>query len=350
MLLGLTPNLTHLRLPGTGIISLRTLRHAGLRNLRVLEGLQIGEGNELEIIGLLGQTRSKLEVVAIQGAGSSITPSETIGEAPVLDLPHLHTLTLDGIHQGPLLSCLIESKLSSLRRLLITSYNDLPLDQTTDFLTIHGHELLSLTLLPNREWPAIHPTPPIDILELCPNLLYVGILIPDPALQKKLDFVRDLAARAGRNHPLESISVPRWIDRVRASPSPSPAPSQTIPGVTHTSPYPARAPGGNRFLSTLLESPPPNLRRIRIDGFTWVSPKLGRAATEAGAGGETRIWASYLAKRGLKLVDGEGREMPDAQVGLGGDLDAGLERGRRRGSRGWGGWAGGGTEGDEDGG
>lgn len=284
----------------------------------------------------------RLEVISILGPGSSIFSSTPDPSSPTsLDLPNLHTITLDGVQRGRLLSTLISSDLPSLRRVLVTSYNETISDLTTSFLTTHGHKLTSITFLPTREWPALHPTPPLNILEICPNLLDLVILIPNTALSKKRDLAKGLTNTTinshhhHHHHPLISITIPKWLDRVSASPNASPAPTS----ITTTSHRRDPAPMGNPFLAILLDDPLPNLRRIKVDGFSYVSPKLGRAAQYAGAGGETRVWAMYARRRGVELVDGEGKLVPVvAMDGVGSeDLGAGGgsgERGRRRGSRG----------------
>ncbi|KAI9637352.1 uncharacterized protein MKK02DRAFT_43278 [Dioszegia hungarica] len=343
-LLPLLPNLTHLKLPGGtgwGIIPCRTILDSPfVGRLRALEGVQISdEGDEACV--LLKPMR-RLEVLSVLGPGSSSVGPSPLPDAVPLDLPHLHTLTLDGVQRGPLLAALIASELPNLRRLLITSYDGTVGDLTTAFLEAHGEKVLSLTFLQTREWPAIHPTPPLDTLALCPNLLDLAVLLPNPALQQKLDFARGLIGETAKHHPLVSLTLPKWLDRVSASPSASPAPTQPNFPLPHLDRLSIRThpPSGNPFLATIISSPPPHLRRIKIDSFSWVSPKLGRAAQQAGAGGETRVWAVYMSKMGIELLDGEGRGMPAIAEDGGDDAQVGGwlvgARGRRRSSRGMG--------------
>lgn len=345
VLLPLLPNLQHLKLPGGtgwGIIPCQTILDSPfVSRLRALEGVQISDLEDGgDICRLLG-SMTRLEMLSILGPGSSIFTSPPPTSSHSADLRYLHTLTLDGVQRGPVLSLLIHSELPSLRRLLITSYNETISDLTTLFLSTHGHKLLSVTFLPTREWPTIHPTPPLNILTLCPNLDELVILIPNSALQKKMELARGLTGELAKGHSLRKLTLPKWLDRVSASPNASPIPlSSTLNQAGTGERRRVRPPSGNPFLATILLSPPPNLRQIRIDGFSWVSPRLGRAAQHAGAGGETRTWAGYAERRGIELVDGEGKTMPsvavEEEVGLSiGNLGQG-ERGRRRGSRGLG--------------
>jgi hypothetical protein len=315
-MLPLLPNIAHLKLPpGQLPFSLNELRSAPFAGkLRALEGLQVVEEVDLRgrdpIVHLL-IAMPRLEVLGVTGPGMQGSAPREEYEQSSLSLPLLHTLTLDGVKSSILLSNLLRCELPSLRKLLLTSYNGCHGDQTYEFQEVHGAGLLSLTYLPTREWPTIHPTPPLNTLDLHPKLKHLSILLPNSVLQPN----RDLAASLARpNHPLSAITLPKWTNVARASPSPSPvlipSPLPGTPSLTSLSVRDDHSRRTKCFLTELLDHKPPQLSCITADGFTWISPSLGRAALEAGASGEMRVWAQRLREHGVELRDGEGNTPP----------------------------------------
>ncbi|GFZ49472.1 hypothetical protein JCM24511_07592 [Saitozyma sp. JCM 24511] len=341
-LLPLLPNVTHLKLPpGQLPFRLSQLPSAPfLTKLRALEGLQIGDERSYEgrypFIHLL-RAMPGLEVLSVLGpglAGRDLDLQE-IDQKPI-HLPKLHTLTLDGVKSSLLLSTLLISDLPSIRRLLITSYCGCPGDQTYEFQQVHGGDLISLTYLPTREWPTVHPTPPLDTLDLHPKLRHLSYLLPNSVLQSNRIIATSLARD---DHPLSTLTLPKWENLARPSPSPSPAhtplPQPGANDNNHGQQTPFLSPSAasidgvrrsNRFILELLSHKPAHLRYIIADGFTWVKPSLGKAALQAGASGEMRIWAQRLKNHGIELLDGEGKVVPVAE-GRSGD---GGERTRGR--------------------
>lgn len=421
-LMPLLPNVTHLRLPPVGggaayEAILDTVRRAPfVSKLRAVEGLQVPGGvvrarrrqraaegiialdqgaavldedtptNQFELDWRQGE--SLLELLrrmrdveylsfAGQGLGADTWPPGSAeilesphGHFPSLDLPNLHTLRLDSLPSSPLLGALAASFLPSLTRLLITAYTPMPLspslanthspDLTLALLQAHGQALRSLTLLPTREWPPVHPLPADEVFErYCTDLRHVSILLPMTAFAGD----KEGAARFGkvlarRGSKIERVTLAKWAQRSGGSPSPSPA--------VHTVPLPnahaghagggadhlgmgalaihasgpvhgqkngkklAPLPNTHPFLLSLVTwaaasaspaphnssqyalaiddtTPVPILRTVTIDGLTSVSPNLSFAARDAGANGEMRAWAIGMAQRTIKMLDGAGQ-------------------------------------------
>lgn len=365
----LLPNITHLVLPARSPLR---CDHIGLapfaKRLKCLQGLSVysfptpsgvatGRGNKDPFVWLLRQL-TNLEVLSVHGPGNTDTATDvdgishedltsTPGADTGLQLNRLHTLTLDGVKSGPLLRALTKSDLPALRRLLITSYHNLPNDETYAFQISHGIKLLSLTYMHSQEWPTTEAIPPEETLEIHPELIHLSFAFPHTFLQGNLEIANALTSEMYRDHPLRSITVPKWTENARnhsTSPSPSITPlTQTIINSNTNSSLgipinTSRIP--NRFLSTIVKRPPSNLRVITIDGFRWVRPDLGRMALEAGNSGTMRNWAVELETRGLEMRDMDGKVLPRDMVlgrGGGGEVWRGRRGERRVSGPAWGG-------------
>jgi hypothetical protein len=351
VLLPLLPNVTHLVLPARSPLRCEDIGLAPFaKQLKCLQGLSVYsfptnttvELSEGDPYVWLLQQLPNLEVLSIHGPGNTVdtdlTTDEVIRQIP---LNKLHTLTLDGVKSGPLLRSLNRSELPALRRLLLTSYHALPHDETYTFQTSHGDKILSLTYLHSHEWPTTEATPPIDTLELHPNLVHLSYIFPHAFLQSQLDIALGFTGLGYRNHPLKAITIPKWNENTRnTSPSPSPAVtpltqgnamanlntglnnlSLSIPANTSRTP--------NRFLSTILRNPQGQLKVVTIDGFKWVRPDLGRRALEAGNSGTMRNWAVEMETRGIEMRDMEGNILPKDREARVGERGMGIVRGRR---------------------
>jgi len=346
-LLPLLPNITHLVLPARSPLRCEDIGLAPFaKKLKCLHGLSVysfptpSQSRSLKdpYVWLLGQLPN-LEILSIHGPGNTIDIDnlDTETSPTPLSLPRLHTLTLDGVKSGPLLRSLTTSPLPAIRRVLLTSYHSIPFDETYAFQSSHGDKLLSLTYLHSHEWPTTEATPPIETLELHPNLKHLSFVFPHAFLQANLDLAAGLTGAQYRNHPLQAITLPKWNENTRnQSPSPSPSPAATpltqatnalstlslsVPINTSRTP--------NRFLSTILKNPPRQLKVITIDGFKWVRPDLGRRALEAGNSGTMRNWAVEMESRGIEMRDMEGNVLPKDRV----VVDQNMSRGRRGGGR-----------------
>lgn len=298
---------------------------------------------------------------------------------PSLHLPSLHTLKLDSLPTSPLLAILSSSPLPSLSRLFFTSYTPLPpdfpslslsplpanLDLSLDMLASHGPKLLSLTLLPTREWPPVHPLPPDHVFErYCHCLRHVSLLLPLAAYVADKEGAARLGRVMGRRGgTVECVTLAKWAQRSGGSPSPSPhgalaglppgppgppgstgvegqlgadmnglaihditpntANGQT--GARKIPPLPRTHPLLHALISSAFQAASSSaelahthdsgyddtlthrcsaLRSITIDGLTSVSPHLSFAARDAGANGEMRAWAIGMAMRGFEMLDG----------------------------------------------
>ncbi|CAK9781280.1 hypothetical protein CC85DRAFT_286083 [Cutaneotrichosporon oleaginosum] len=320
-LLDLTPALTHLRLPPAGCgVRLTDLRHAAcIRRLRALEGVHLaGRKAEDDAISLLRVTRS-LELLGLVWVASALEPDE---ELELEDLPGppslaaLHTLTIVAGEAGPLLAALTRAELPRLTRLVMSPYDEGLKMWEDDALRggpralqlAHGRKIRSLTYVATPGWPHRDTLPTDDTLTLHPSLAHVHLALPHAVLHDAPDLARTFADPF---HPLTVVTLPRWPRVSRPDASTSPSAHHAVPGGQ------GDWPPGNPFLATLL-SRRSRIRTVRIDGFTWVSPSLGRWAAESGDSGMMRRWAVAMARKGVELRDMDGGVPPV------------IERGRQR--------------------
>ncbi|WVQ81896.1 hypothetical protein IAT38_004023 [Cryptococcus sp. DSM 104549] len=369
--LPLLPNVTHVKLEGgtglggRGAVPLEEIGWGAFaKGLRCLEGVWVDERVDsrgvVELIRLLKRLPS-LEVLGLvgPGVGPLLEPDPQPDDEneqnrpPPLVLPRLHTLKVEGIPSGHILSTLIASSLPSLTRLLITPTPLFPGDQTLALQASLGPQLRSLTYLPARGWSAESSAIPPETLELHPQLLHFSVLTHD---YEAVDVV--LRSPASKHHPLQSLTVSKWSS---AAAPPSSAELLGLPVSAHSmfphphhptlpqqqlTPPPSPPEHQPTFLHTLLASPPPRLARLTVDGFKWVKPELGRAAMTAGQSGEMRLWAGILGRGGVEVRDMEGAGVPvgaGAPGGMSGGVGGagggwagyGAGPGRRRSSAGW---------------
>ncbi|GMK55794.1 hypothetical protein CspeluHIS016_0208500 [Cutaneotrichosporon spelunceum] len=310
-LLDLTPALTHLRLPPAGCgVRLSELRHAAcIRRIRAIEGIHLtGRKAEEDVIRLLRATRS-LELLGLVWVASALEPDGELEEddlpAPPA-LPALHTLTLVAGQPGPLLATLTRAELPCLTRLVMSPY-ELGLEVWEDdalrggpraLQLAHGHKIRSLTYVGTPGWPHRDNLPPNDTLTLHPVLAHLHLALHHAVLHDAPDLARTFA---DPYHPLSAVTLPRWPRAARIDASTSPAPHQE--GVQ------GEWPPGNPFLAALL-SKRSRIRTVRIDGFNWVSPSLGRFAAESGDSGMMRRWSVAMGRTGVELRDMDGALPP----------------------------------------
>ncbi|ORY35464.1 hypothetical protein BCR39DRAFT_509859 [Naematelia encephala] len=294
----LCPNLKHLVLPlgAEGGWEEHVIRSCA-RGLKALEGVH--ENTLAKVLRAESRCLKNLQVLSFVGAAGD-GGYEGIGQwnnnqqEGSFKFDKLHTLILHNrVNDGPLLDALVDRELPQLKRLVITAYHQ----RTRAIHETHGNQLLSLTFLPPIEYPIIRSLPPLDTLDLHPQLLQLGFL-----LYNQYSHLSGILARAHElHHPLHTLTITNW----------------TIPG---SAPH--------DFLADLVNRPPPHLKVLNIDGYRWVNAELGRTACMSGVSGEKRVWAERLAGAGIEVRDCEGRKMPC----LGDVRDAEGERGRRRAS------------------
>ncbi|BEJ15981.1 hypothetical protein CspHIS471_0505860 [Cutaneotrichosporon sp. HIS471] len=323
-LLDLTPALTHLRLPPAGCgVRLADLRHAAcIRRVRAIEGVHLtGRKAEEDVIRLLRATRS-LELLGLVWVDSALDPDDELAEEDLPAPPSLsalHTLTLVAGEPGPLLATLTRAELPRLTRLVMSPYDHGLVVWEDDTLRggpralqlAHGHKIRSLTYVATPGWPHRDTLPPSDTLTLHPLLAHLHLALPHAVLHDALDLASTLA---DRYHPLSAITLPRWPRVARPDASTSPAAHQ---GGAHQGGAQYEWPPGNPFLAALL-SKRSRIRTVRIDGFNWISPSLGRFAAESGDNGMMRRWSVAMARTGVELRDMDGAVPPV------------IERGRQR--------------------
>ncbi|KAJ3845314.1 hypothetical protein EV361DRAFT_875134 [Lentinula raphanica] len=183
-----------------------------------------------------------------------------------LYLPNLRELTLlASLQLSPLMLCLLSTPLPSLSKLTIAPDDDIPFPTSSPFVSSHGHTLRSLLLLTRKSWPTRLHASPTTLLRTSPVLKHLSLEVPLPALELNED------------HHLEILSIPK---------------------PSHDS---------WAFISRLLLHLP-SLKAVRIRDVKWLRKGMGLRAMETGVQGEMREWRRRLARRGIKILDGEWKE------------------------------------------
>ncbi|KAK0233540.1 hypothetical protein IW262DRAFT_1331000 [Armillaria fumosa] len=284
----LTPFLSHFSINPAFTLSRRVLTALGDRegavNIKSLEGIShvptasLAESltEEEPIVKLLRncQALQELEVV-----GGGLDPSESewsfeptelsvLRSFKPLSLPNLRILTLLSIHSASLLHALLLSPLPALCKVTVTPYDDIPYPNSlvSQFIETHGPNLRSLLLFTPKSWPTrLHPSPR-TLLLTCPKLRHLSLEHPLPSLLTT------------EPHQLQYLSIPR--------------PS-----------------GPSWELLVRLLRQLPNLRAVRIRDVRWLRKGMNIRAQEAGVQGEMREWRRRLARRGVKLLDTEWKDI-----------------------------------------
>ena len=196
---------------------------------------------------------------------------------PTLHLPHLKFLCLSALPICPLLLTLLRTPLPALRHIVVIPYSDVHIvPQLGALLAAHGRNLISLSISTPGHLP-ISPTTgdtrPLALLGSCPELQYLALDHPLPALAPPV-------AQSGERpqpHPLRVLTIPR--------------PSA-------------------RFLRELEVLLPhlPALSVLRARTVRWLRAGVSGKALEAGVQGEMREWRRRFARKGVRVVDGEWRD------------------------------------------
>ncbi|OCF37885.1 hypothetical protein I316_00109 [Kwoniella heveanensis BCC8398] len=260
MILPLLPNVVHLKLPpGELPFPLEEIGWAPFaRNLRCLEGVEVDcnllDNGEDALVALLRRTPN-LEVLSVVGSGANTFTDDLSGMpentsvnahgSRKLSLPKLHTLRLEEVGSGDLLSALIDGDLPSLERLALTSFFGEPGDKTYLLQITHGSVIRSLTYLQStQKWrvgpgaPGPNPgaananghpqhvngnggfatmgmshglVPANETLSLHPNLQHLAFLVPD---YQQLETV---LSTAPTHHPLKWLTIFKWVEPSFAS-------------------------------------------------------------------------------------------------------------------------------------
>ena len=201
----------------------------------------------------------------------------TLSLPPTLHLPHLKHLCLSAVPICPLLLTLLRTPLPALHHIVWTPYSDVDTTpQLGALLAAHGRNLISLSISTPRHLPISSTTgdaQPLALLESCPELQYLALDHPLPALAPP-------AAQSDgppQPHPLRVLTIPR--------------PSA-------------------RFLRELEVLLPrlPALTVVRARTVRWLRAGVSRKALEAGVQGEMHEWRRRFARKGVRVVDGEWRD------------------------------------------
>ncbi|KAF9229028.1 hypothetical protein BS17DRAFT_770929 [Gyrodon lividus] len=233
-----------------------------LQTCHNLERLEI-TGNAINPVDL-DSFPDGLEVIQV--------PSSTVR----LDLPHLHSITLLSMPSSSLMYALLNTSLPHLRALSITPYDDIPFPGAfaSRFLDIHGKSLWTLSFFTPKSWPTrLHPSP-CTLFHTCPNLRHLSLECPLPVL-----VLPDATNSPQVILPLQIISIPR--------------PKEDF----------------WRTLERLLPSLP-SLKIVRMRDVRWLRRGMNNHAQEAGVQGEMRDWRRRLARKGIRLLDGDWKETP----------------------------------------
>ena len=217
---------------------------------------------DLELLGLLRDEG---------GEGSTFSCPLT------LHLPHLKFLCISALPICPLLLTLLRTPLPALRHIVVIPYSDVHIaPQLAALLAAHGRNLISLSISTARHLP-ISPTTgdtrPLALLGSCPELQYLALDHPLPALVSPVTQCDERP----QPHPLRVLTIPR---------------------------------PNARFLRELEVLLPhlPALSVVRARTVRWLRAGVSGKALEAGVQGEMHEWRRRLARKGVRVVDGEWRD------------------------------------------
>ncbi|KIJ54149.1 hypothetical protein M422DRAFT_25107 [Sphaerobolus stellatus SS14] len=282
----ITPFLSRLILNNSIKMSTRVLTslasREGVHFLRVLKGLKWEElppyylPREDPLLSLLYACEG-LEVLEITGPGLQdedddipqvqlTTPPPT--PLPPISLPNLQSLKLLLMPKGPILESLVRSSLPSLRRLLITPYDDVETALTSSFVSNHSAKLSTLEFHTPKVWPSERHTSPTDILENAPHLRALSLTLPLPQLSPP-----------SLVHPLQVLYIPR--------------PSSTYLWKVEAWLY----------LGLL-----PYLEEVHMREVTWIRAGVSNRAVHTGVQGDMQEWRKRLTRYKVRVLDNHGRE------------------------------------------
>jgi hypothetical protein len=196
---------------------------------------------------------------------------------PTLHLPHLKFLCISALPICPLLLTLLRTPLPALRHVMVIPYSDVHIaPQLGALLAAHGRNLISLSISTARHLPIAPPTGdtrPLALLGSCPELQFLALDHPLPALAPPAS----QSDERQQPHPLRVLTIPR---------------------------------PNARFLRELEVLLPhlPSLGVVRARTVRWLRAGVSGKALEAGVQGEMHEWRRRLARKGVRVVDGEWRD------------------------------------------
>ncbi|KAI0320303.1 hypothetical protein OF83DRAFT_1214572 [Amylostereum chailletii] len=265
----------------------RSLRHKdGTERLRTLKGLRVSphipefslgtpsvDDPTIELLQRceqLQQLEVSNDVVVGPDQQTDLDPDDLLSAfptAPALNLPRLQFLFIHVLYPSSVLSALLNTPLPALRHLMITPFDDGPNPALADFLSVHGAHLSTLHLATPKHWPITVQPRTLNVLRHCPHLKHLSIDYPLPTL----------ILPPGMNHPLQVLTIPR---------------------------------PNTRFLQELERLLPrlAGLSVVRARNVRWLKSGMSGKALEAGVQGEMRDWRKRLARRGVRLVDGDWKD------------------------------------------
>ncbi|EAU92562.1 hypothetical protein CC1G_06573 [Coprinopsis cinerea okayama7 len=281
----LTPCLSSLYINPSFILSRRALyslaERDGAANLRYIGGLsytapQSPTPHNDPFVRLF-QCCPNLEHVEIIGQGleplDNDYPLHPVVLPPMddfqpLNLPKLRVLSMLSMHTSPLMLALLYSPLPVLKKLTLTPCDDLPFPNSlvSTFIATHGETLRSLLLFTPKAWPTRLGPSPESLLDDAPNLRHLSLEMPLPTL---------------------SISEPHLELQILSIPRPN---ASFWPVLERMLPY------------------LPNLVMVRARDVRWLRKGISSMAVETGVQGEMRDWKRRLARRRIRLVDGDWNE------------------------------------------
>ncbi|KAJ4002221.1 hypothetical protein F5050DRAFT_1718411 [Lentinula boryana] len=249
-----------------------------VNNLRSLRGIFYIPSHVIPREALVDLLRNCPNLEDLEVIGPGIDPTDYdlmtlwYGQAPFppsfepLYLPKLRELTLLASFQlSPLMLCLLATPLPSLTKLTIAPDDDIPSSVSSPFISSHGKTLRSLLLLTQKSWPTRLHASPSTLFQTSPELRHLSLELPLPSLELTED------------HYLEILSIPK--------------PSHDSWALI------------SRLLSHL-----PSLKAVRIRDVKWLRKGMGLRAMETGVQGEMREWRRRLARRGIRVLDGEWKD------------------------------------------
>jgi hypothetical protein len=278
-----------LALSATALASFRA--KDGLERIMTLKGYKVpwlprpeaeSSNSSLPALEILGRLEGiqRLEIVNGDGPRVWLTTYDPVmptdphdpmffPTAPAIHLPHLTYLSVFAPFPTPAIAALLRAALPALQHLTITPSDDAPHGAARALLNMHGANLHTLRINQPCTWHALSGREPFPVtaLRTSPQLRRLALDYP----------LAPLAAPPAEGHPLQVLTIPCF---------------------------------NSKFLKALEGLLPrlPHLSVVRLRNERCLTGKAYRKALEAGVQGEMREWKVRLARKKVRLVDGNWKE------------------------------------------
>ncbi|KAG8800399.1 hypothetical protein FRC16_002955 [Serendipita sp. 398] len=266
------PFLRYLNLPTTNMMTRPTMQAladseivSALKDLRGIHVPAPPNYSFLQIESLTHLLRScyMLRHLELIGSGldndTDILDEDTVYCPASFSLPHLRSLCILHIPYSPILQVLSRAELPELRLLTISIYADKEKSDANAFLKVHGSNLTHLTLSATKHTLE-------NLLVLCSSLRYLSLPTIPTAMMRPIT-----------PSPIAILSIPR----------------PTM-----------------EFLNGVVEPFLTSLRQVHIREVRYLRRGLGVGAANTGSSAIILEWRRRLARRGVTVLDAQGRSGP----------------------------------------